>query len=118
MTEPTDEDDLDLDFLKSEVADYTAEWLDCIKRLEQAVKDLYPIGSLIRCRITGGDNGVWIHAEVTGHCAYSREPHLLRVENVKTKKHRTVDCRPEGYNRVELIRYGPEQPGDWTIPTE
>ena len=75
------------------------------KELMAAVKAAYPEGSIVNAKITGGDNGTWIEAEVMergwGNLRY---PHEMLVRNTRTGKTRNVSADPRSHYRVELVR--------------
>lgn len=70
-----------------------------------AVKAAYPVGSIVNAKITGGDNGTWIEAEVMDKgWDNTRWPLELMVRNTRTGKTRNVSADPHSHYRVELVR--------------
>ncbi len=70
-----------------------------------AVKSAYPVGSIINAKITGGDNGMWIEAEVMSKIWDDpRYPMELTVRNTRTGKTRSVSADPASHYRIELVR--------------
>ena len=74
------------------------------KALLEAVAKAYPPGSVVRAKITGGDDGTWINAEVLERPYPSgKYPHELLVKNIKTGKLRNVSVHPEYGHKVEMV---------------
>lgn len=74
------------------------------KALISAVKQAFPPGSIVRAKITGGENGTWIEAEVLESLWDSeRYPHQILVRNTRTGKIRKVSVHPRHGNSVELV---------------
>jgi hypothetical protein len=65
----------------------------------------FPVGSLVRVKIRGGDKPVFIEARVHSHRDWGIEsdPCGFAVQNILTGKTRWVCARPRAWNEVTRI---------------